>query len=268
MEQKLPKNMCCIGEAGKDRKIFVEEYVISFLLEMADKTTEPQMIVFYGDGYEKDGCQYYFLQGVASHKATEGGFGRIDEFYFQNIGKKYFSELKGIGWYHTGKSEGQEGVLDILRNIREQDFGRINGYYIYYEKNPAMEEYMLNHEQFQTKDACVNREVKREKAEKVQYEGRKSVKKRLLQVKNIPMGLPQGLSKHGKIAPVQAVQILNMVSLCILIICCIIAVTTINQYDKMKRLEKTVNYLEASMEMQEDIEERESEEKQKNLPKE
>lgn len=268
MEQKLPKNMCCIGEAGNDKKIFVEEYVISFLLEMADKTTEPQMMVFYGDGYEKDGCQYYFLQGVASHKATDDGFGRIDEFYFQNIGKKYFSELKGIGWYHTGKGEGEEGVLDILRNISEQDFRRINGYYIYYEKNPAMEEYMSNHEQLQTKDTCVKQEVKREKPERGQSKGRQSVKKKLLQVKDVPKGLLQGQSKRSKRAPMQAVQILNMVSLCILIICCIIAVTTINQYDKMKRLEKTVNYLEASMEMQEDIEEWGSEEKQKNLPKE
>ena len=53
-----------------------------------------------------------------------------------------------------------------------------------------------------------------------------------------------------------AVQVLNMVSLCILIICCIIAVTTLNQYDKMKQLEETVTCLEISME------------EQKNLPEE
>ena len=53
-----------------------------------------------------------------------------------------------------------------------------------------------------------------------------------------------------------AVQVLNMVSLCILIICCIIAVTTLNQYDKMKQLEETVTYLETSIE------------EQKNLPEE
>ena len=57
-------------------------------------------------------------------------------------------------------------------------------------------------------------------------------------------------------APIAAVQVLNMVSLCILIICCIIAVTTLNQYDKMKQLEETVTYLEASME------------EEKNLPEE
>ena len=53
-----------------------------------------------------------------------------------------------------------------------------------------------------------------------------------------------------------AIQILNMVSLGILIICSIIAVSTLNQYDKMKQLEKTVTYLEISME------------EQKNLPEE
>ncbi len=63
-------------------------------------------------------------------------------------------------------------------------------------------------------------------------------------------------SDPGRPAPMMAVQVLNMVSLCILIICCIIAVTTLNQYDKMKQLEETVTCLEISME------------EQKNLPEE
>ena len=67
-------------------------------------------------------------------------------------------------------------------------------------------------------------------------------------------GAPTLLKKV--VPPILAVQILNMISLCILIICCIIAVTTLNQYDKMRQLEETVTYLEISME------------EQKNLPEE
>ena len=59
----------------------------------------------------------------------------------------------------------------------------------------------------------------------------------------------------GLIVPsysVTAVRIMNAVSLCVLIICCIIAVTTLNQYDKMKRLEQTVICLEESMREQDE----------------
>lgn len=223
MAEKLPKNMCCVGRVECNKKVFVEEYVVSFLKEVVKKESEPQMIVFYGDGFEKDGCKYFFLKGAAGHKASGEVFGKIDEIFFQTVGKKYFSEWKGIGWYRTrGRNECKD-VLQILRNIHEQDFGDINGYYIYFEKNMAMEDYLL---QCRKKNDTDVTSVKREK--------------------NV-------LHKKRKISPIIAMQILNMISLCILIICCIIAVTTLNQYDKMKHLERTVNYLEISMEEQKNL---------------
>lgn len=246
MRKGLPENVCCIGKTEKNKKVFVEQYVAAFLLKATERRTEPQMVVLYGDGYEKDGCRYYFLKGAASHRASGETFGKMDEFYFQNIGKKYFPGWKGIGWYYSGAKELQKDVLDILRNVCEQDFTCLNGYYVYYEKNPEMEEYMVSHEMLQKKEVSEQDDRRKERKEK----------------KDRTKKQKKDCSKKIRIAPVQAMQILNMVSLCILIICCIIAVTTINQYDKMKRLEKTVNYLEASME------EQETSEKQKNLPEE
>lgn len=261
MEWKLPKNMCCIGKEEQRKKLFVEEYVISFLLEMAGKESEPQMIVFYGDGCEREGSRYYFLQGAACHKASEETFGRMEEFYFRNIGKKYFPQLKGIGWYYTGGKSGEESILDILREIREQDFGQIGGYYVYYEKNPEMEEYMLSHKKRQEQEKEEQKKKEREREGGKDKTGKEKVSERKWPDAGDKMQQDLcGAKKKIKISPFQAVQILNMISLCILIICCIIAVTTINQYDKMKRLEETVIYLEASMEEAEPLE------KQKNLP--
>ena len=242
MEQNIPKNIRCIGKAEADRKIFVEEYVVSFLQEMAEKETKPQMVVFYGDGYEKDGCRYFFLTGVAAHKASDCIFGKMDEFYFQTVNKKYFPNLKGIGWYYTECVNGKEDILQILQGLCEQNFRDIKGYYIYFEKNPAMEEYMLHHGKAAGNVKPV--EKKEQLPKQSQYTEKKKwkVKGRLL--------------PEGKVAPILAIQILNMVSLGILIICSIIAVSTLNQYDKMKQLEKTVTYLEISME------------EQKNLPEE
>ncbi len=236
MEEKLPTNICQVGQAEECRKIFIEEYVVSFLQEMMKTVKEPQIVVFFGDGYERQGIKYYFLKGAAAHRASDSTLKKMDEFYFQTIGRQYFPALKGIGWYYM---KGREcGILEMLQHIREQNFHDIEGYYLFFEKNEGMEEYMLHRQRKQKNQTAV--------------------------VPKLPETKPFSLKEHmaarkaeaKKPAPMAAVQILNMVSLCILIICCIIAVTTLNQYDKMKRLEETVTYLEISME------------EQKNLPEE
>lgn len=239
MKERLPQNICLVGQADNNRKIFVEEYVISYLQKIANFRKEPQIIVFFGDGYEREGVKYYFLKGAASHRASDIMLKRTDEFYFQTVGKQYFPELKGIGWYYM--EEGYSEMLKILQDMREQNFGNIKGYYMYFEKNCAMEEYLGN----QTLKPNHYENV----IKKVVMPG-KRVKKSLLLRKHLINSESKGP------APMLAVQVLNMVSLFILIICCIIVVTTLNQYDKMKQLEETVTYLETSIE------------EQKNLPEE
>lgn len=260
MEERLPKNVCCVGRAEHDKKVFVEEYVISFLQKTLKNEAKPQMIVFYGDGYEKDGCRYFFLNGVAAHEASDETFCRMDEFYFQTVGKKYFSEWKGIGWYRSRGGSQWEDILGILQNLSEQNFCDIKGYYIYFEKNPAMEDYMLHCGQKNDTDVRNEKQTKAADTEQPVRKLLAAVKKyadqteRTKQEKAVKKGKESRPRKHCRSAsPIMVMQAMNMISLCILIICCIIAVTTLNQYDKMKRMEETVNYLEISMEEQKNL---------------
>ena len=136
---------------------------------------------------------------------------------------------------HTTKGKKEcEDILQVLQNICEQNFKDIKGYYIYFEKNSAMEEY-ISHCSIKSDTNVIGEARKRDN-------------------KNIASGNKKSINIiKGKLSPVMAMQVLNMVSLGILIICCIIAVTTLNQYDKMKQLEETVNYLEISMEEQKNL---------------
>ena len=237
MEKRIPKSVCLVGQTEEKRKIFIEEYVIAFLQNMMKKNNGPYIIVFFGDGFEKKGVKHYFIKGAASHRGAGDSLKKMDEFYFQTIGRQYFMGLKGIGWYCM--EEGEKDVLEILQKMREQDFGSCKGYYLFFEKNEGMEEYMLHRRDMDENDIHVIPGVEKKRGLKKQdvFPVRKK-------------------SDPGRPAPMMAVQVLNMVSLCILIICCIIAVTTLNQYDKMKQLEETVTCLEISME------------EQKNLPEE
>jgi len=251
MKKGLPENVCQVGEPGGNKKVLIEEYVISFLQENSKKTKDPQIIVFYGDGYEEKGIKYYYLKGAAAHRASGDTLNKMDEFYFQTIGKQYFPKWKGIGWYYS--ENGETEVLEMLQNMREQKFQALKGYYIYFEKNTEMEEYMLHQQKRNKNDIDVGNERETEAGTKSDTGRAAGNLQKKLQV--FP-GVQKPFLDSRRPAPIAAVQILNMVSLCILIICCIIAVTTLNQYDKMKQLEETVSYLETSME------------EEKNLPEE
>jgi len=229
--------MCQVGQIDEKRVIFIEQYVVFYLQELAKSGDGPWLIVFYGDGYERRGIKYYFLKGAASHRSSDNALKKMDEFYFQTVGRQYFPDLKGIGWCYT--DNGDEVLLKMLQGMHEQNFRALNGYYVYFEKNEGMEEYMIHQQLKNKKEVHTDKPVKAPRAKKF------VAKRSIYPVVKRP--LQAGAKKP---APMLAVQVLNMVSLFILIICSIIAVTTLNQYDKMKRLEETVIYLEASMEEQ------------------
>ncbi len=258
LERKIPENICRIGRTDTLQRIYVEDYVISFLKEILKDMEhaaagKAMLLLFYGEGFERDGVQFFFLDGMAVRAGAGGkGFHREEQIYFDRIRRRFFPDRKAIGWYCL--TPGRTTIPEIFRNLREQQLAGIQGYYIYYEKNAAMEEYLLDYHQ----------------AEKVQVLLSDKVKKKV--IKSEESKLPDGKSKEsnqqatGKpvkrrkrrtdkpddnlmtlSASIVAVRIMNAVSLCVLIICCIIAVTTLNQYDKMKRLEQTVICLEESL---------------------
>ena len=240
LERKIPENICRIGRTDTLQKIYVEDYVISFLKEIvkdaehaaADKA---MLLLFYGEGFERNGEQFFFLDGLAVHAGTgKKGFHREEQIYFDRIGRRFFPDKKGIGWYCL--LPGRTTIPEIFRNLHEQQFSEIQGYYIYYEKNTAMEEYLLHYHQAEKAPAPFfdKNSVKK----KVTKKPVKKRRRRTDKPENDTMVPPYS---------VVAVRVMNAVSLCVLIICCIIAVTTLNQYDKMKRLEQTVICLEESL---------------------
>lgn len=170
----VPKNVKQIGEPSRERKIYVEDYVITYInrIFMGNRETEKVLLLFGGEAVEK-GCSYIYIRGACQVK-PEGSEKRGKYFSgedFQNAmeeGRKFFKNLPLIGWALIRK--GQPMTLEErMRNTweaymsripifllgdaeeREEIFywkydGRIKvqpGYYVFYEKNRAMQEYMI-----------------------------------------------------------------------------------------------------------------------------
>ncbi len=170
----VPKNVKQIGEPSRERKVYVEDYVITYInrIFMGSRDMEKVLLLFGGEAVEK-GCTYIYIRGACQvypeRNEENGKYFSGDDF--QNAmeeGRKYFKNLPLIGWALIRK--GQPMSLEermrntweaymsripifLLGDVEEKEEifywkydGRVKvqpGYYVFYEKNRAMQEYMV-----------------------------------------------------------------------------------------------------------------------------
>ncbi|MCM1089828.1 MAG: LysM peptidoglycan-binding domain-containing protein [Butyrivibrio sp.] len=168
---ELPKNITQIGEVGKTCKIYVEDYVVSYMKQLNQAALDKNMaIALYGKRREENGIVYYFMYGACKLDFLQKEVRHLSQAQRQEIErlrKKYFPEHAFVG-YRLLDGDMIEGF-----HICEQDICRyISGYAQFYEKNDAMLAYMLDVRE-ETQPEQVNQE-KYEEVKKRQEERRAS----------------------------------------------------------------------------------------------
>ena len=139
---ELPKNIKQIGEADKHCRIYVEDYVVSYIKQMNGMAQNKDIaIALYGRKTEEDGVTYLFAYGSAKLNFLQKPVRHLSQAQEQEIEKlrkKYFSEMSFLG-YQILNGEMVEGF-----QICEQEICRyVAGYAQFYEKNDSMLAYML-----------------------------------------------------------------------------------------------------------------------------
>ena len=139
---ELPKNITQIGEADKHCRIYVEDYVVSYIKQMNGMAQNKDIaIALYGRKTEEDGVTYLFAYGSAKLNFLQKPVRHLSQAQKQEIEKlrkKYFSEMSFLG-YQILNGEMVEGF-----QICEQEICRyVAGYAQFYEKNDSMLAYML-----------------------------------------------------------------------------------------------------------------------------
>ena len=158
---ELPKNITQIGEVGKDCKIYVEDYVVSYMKQLNRAAQDKDIAVaLYGKRKEENGIVYYFVYGACKLDFLQREVRHLSQAQRQEIEqyrKRYFSELGLVG-YRLLDGDMIEGF-----HICEQDICRyISGYAQFYEKNDAMLAYMLD-----VREAVPPEKVEQEKYDEV-----------------------------------------------------------------------------------------------------
>ena len=173
--RSLPKNVRQIGECREGRKIYIEDYVVTYLSKIASPNqVYARGAILFGNLYETEEGKAVFISGAVEAENLELD---LDETIFDEIiwgeliekGKKYFPGQKVVGWFlsrigfsvevnqkiidtHKRNFPGDYKVLymsdslekeDAMYLFENQQMKKQRGYYIYYEKNSPMREYML-----------------------------------------------------------------------------------------------------------------------------
>ncbi|MCH5270979.1 MAG: LysM peptidoglycan-binding domain-containing protein [Lachnospiraceae bacterium] len=142
MDMELPKNIVQIGEPDKLHKIYVEDYVISYMKQLGRSQLSGSVgLALYGKHFEEGAVNYYFLYGAAKVEGLEhrGAYlSQVEKEEIEDIGKKYFEEYKFLAWCSVTE-EPVEGFF-----VKVQGKGvEIKGYACFYEENESMLNYML-----------------------------------------------------------------------------------------------------------------------------
>lgn len=171
---QLPKNIRQIGNIQGTVRIYMEDYVYTYLHGNAKSGWAHRGSVFLGSRCQENGQKYIFISGLV-HIPDDCFKEGIPEFtdlmwgcVYQDM-KQYYENVEILGWgmdvagasakltgdlerIHRNAFQGQDKLLFLMDTLEKEEAFYVNeknmlrrrdGYYIYYEKNPQMQEYMM-----------------------------------------------------------------------------------------------------------------------------
>lgn len=172
----LPKNIRQIGEPDHRLRLYVEDFVSTYLQKTATYKPELNRVcMLYGVEKEKNGHPVLFVQSAARiellGEQKEHIMQDVDWKAAEGIRRKYFPGQKVLGLAVMCSNQGQLSLEmameahrraftkryqlllwqdgsekeEVFFNAENGELISLQGYYIYYEENKSMQEYMIAH---------------------------------------------------------------------------------------------------------------------------
>ena len=171
---QLPKNIRQIGNIQGPVRIYVEDYVYTYLHGSGRPGWAHRGSIFLGNRCQENGQKFIFISGLV-HIPDECFQDGIPEFtdlmwgsIYQEM-KQFYEDVEILGWgmdlagtsakltgdlerIHRNAFQGQDKLLFLMDSLENEEafyvyeknmLRRRDGYYVYYEKNPQMQEYMM-----------------------------------------------------------------------------------------------------------------------------
>ena len=172
---KLPKNIRQIGLPEEKKKIYVEDYVVTYMNQLAAEHPNQQVAaVLLGSNVRQKDVKITFIHGAIGIPAAKVEDDRVafDSKLWEEIFstmRQFFQNGEIVGWFLTrpGKSlginekitkihvdyfPGKDKTLFLMDPLDKEEaffiyegskLNRQQGYYVYYERNEEMQNYMV-----------------------------------------------------------------------------------------------------------------------------
>lgn len=177
MGKQFPKNVRQIGNVNDRPKVYVEDYVDSFFRQICEQAKEkPQGAVLVGYNKKQEDKDCLYISGAVQLETVEQDGTRPvikDEIWKQaeQDVEAYFPGGQIQGWFLAlpGQPLRADGTINrihekhftadytlcILRDLQSgeeiyfaykfKELSKLDGHYVYYEKNSNMQDYMVDH---------------------------------------------------------------------------------------------------------------------------
>lgn len=247
-KREIPKNVRQIGEVKGRTRVYIEDYITTFMKQISTRDDQPKALILYGHRQEDDDLTLLFVNGAILAECSgdiQGERTVFKEDVWKEVNEKaghFFKNSIVLGWIYmrynladfveapvlnTHKQffrEEQQLYLEYsvgerLENLYLFEKGNMtlqSGYFVYYEKNEAMQNYMIT--------------IKQDEPEEIKPEVDKATKRF--------RGIVQ--EKKDELHKKQTVGVLYGTSVAMLLIVTIIGVTMLNNYEKMQNMEKVL----------------------------
>ena len=257
MERQIPKNVRQIGNVSDSPKIYVEDYVDTFFLQLCDKAKDGPIGAFLvGDMQKSEDEEYVYIYGAIQMHDLKlvGNEYVIDDETWKNAYedcKQYFEDGEMLGWFVAQpgveldaksnivklhkKSFPKQNTVFVMKDSAEKeesyfvhklnDLMEIGGRYTYYEKNPCMQNYMISS----------RKENKITPSESITDRAAKDFRSIVK-------------AKLEKADQKQNNRFLYAASTFLLIVILIIGVTMVNNYDKIKAVQTSIDQITKTVE--------------------
>lgn len=245
-KREIPANLRPVGDPKGNEKIYIEDYIETFIKQIAVKDDSPKVLILYGENRQEDEMIHHYVCGaiLAEEILTDEKMIFRDSIW-KDINWKaehFFPNLQVVGWAYVrydladfaqGKVqythnrcfrkdqnvyleysavEKREEVFLVKNDVMEKQ----SGHFIYYERNEPMQNYMVT--------------MKQDEPEEIKPEVDLAAKK----CRGIVRGKKEEL-KHK-----QTMGMLYGTSMAMLLVITIVGVTLLNNYNKMQDMEKVL----------------------------
>ena len=247
---RRPKNIKQIGDVSSDKKIYIEDYAFTYINSIAyNSPQEEQAGVLLGELAKEGNERCVFVKGVI--KAALGDISDTGIYFNENIWnkiysdtEKYFPDLSVVGWFavmpevtdermarlkklHLDNFAGNMKTLYLVDTVEKEEhfylyengtLKRQKGYVCFYERNYEMQEYMLERsEKKSCEDASDDRVIR-------------NIRNVIREKEELKEQRKSGSFMYG-------------VSAFLVVVIIVIGINLMNNYEKMRRLNQSVDNL-------------------------